>query len=103
MYWLKHQFFDCLRLIGLRDRLRCPSCRSVGSWKPHGGWLDVEDKRGVRRWLCKWCGMYIDNEVGMVPAVMSRRYKVWILLCDLEEDDVPMSPTTHWSGGPWRG
>ena len=60
MFALKHQFYDFLRLIGLRDRLRCPYCVGVGTWKPHGGWLDFEDERPVRRWLCKWCGTYID-------------------------------------------
>ena len=60
MFALKHQLYDFLRLIGLRDRLRCPNCFSVGTWKPHGGWLDFEDERPVRRWLCKWCGFYQD-------------------------------------------
>ena len=55
---VKHQFFDTLRFVGLRDRLRCPSCKAVGTWKPHGGWFDREDVRKVRRWLCKWCGFY---------------------------------------------
>ncbi len=53
-----HQFYDCLRLVGLRDRLRCPQCKAVGTWKPHGGFLDFEDVRKVRRWMCKWCGYY---------------------------------------------
>jgi hypothetical protein len=55
---LTHQLWDFSRVIGLRDRLRCPYCDAVGTWKPHGGWLDVEDERKVRRWLCKWCGAY---------------------------------------------
>ena len=65
-----HQLYDFSRLIGLRDRLRCPECKAVGTYKPHGGWLDFKDKRqtyldrGVyvarkkRRWMCKWCGGY---------------------------------------------
>lgn len=57
---LWHQLWDFARLLGLRDRLRCPRCRAVGSYKPHGGWLDTGDKRGIRRWLCKWCGYYHD-------------------------------------------
>lgn len=62
MFALKHQLFDFLRLFGVRDRLRCPLCRAVGTWKPHGGWLDFEDERPVRRWLCKWCGVYYDAD-----------------------------------------
>lgn len=53
-----HQFFDFSRIIGMRDRLRCPSCGAVGTWKPHGGWLDYKDTASKRRWLCKWCGFY---------------------------------------------
>lgn len=59
---LKHQLFDFLRIFGIRDRLRCPNCHSVGTWKPHGGWLDFKDTRKVRRWLCKWCGFYVGPE-----------------------------------------
>jgi len=53
-----HQLWDFTRIIFLRDRLSCPSCGAIGTWKPHGGWLDFSDKRKVRRWLCKWCGWY---------------------------------------------
>lgn len=53
-----HQVMDFSRLVGLRDRLRCPYCDAVGTWKPHGGWLDFADQRKVRRWLCKFCGAY---------------------------------------------
>jgi len=58
MFALKHQLFDFLRIFGVRDRLRCPNCFKIGTWKPHGGWLDSEDECPVRRWLCKWCGYY---------------------------------------------
>lgn len=34
-----HFFFEALRFVGLRDRLRCPKCSAVGTWKPHGGIL----------------------------------------------------------------
>ena len=62
--WQKvvHQLYDFSRLIGLRDRLRCPECKAVGTFKPHGGWLDFEDKRKERRWMCKWCGAYSGPE-----------------------------------------
>ena len=63
MFALKHQLFDFLRIFGIRDRLRCPNsaCRAVGTWKPHGGWLDWNDECPKRRWLCKWCGYYKDK------------------------------------------
>lgn len=54
-----HQSFDLLRLIGMRDRLRCPKCKSIGTYKPHGGWLDIGDTVDRRRWLCKWCGFFL--------------------------------------------
>ena len=66
--WQKvvHQLYDFSRLIGLRDRLRCPECKAVGTFKPHGGWLDFEDKRKERRWMCKWCGGYSGPEPGLL-------------------------------------
>lgn len=50
-----HEAAMLLGLIGMRDRLRCPKCRAVGTWKPHGGWWE---DGAQRRWLCKWCGYY---------------------------------------------
>ena len=41
-----------------RNRLRCPRCSAVGTWKPHGTVFDRQDRRKVVRWLCKWCGLY---------------------------------------------
>ena len=59
LFRLHHQAFDLSEIVGLRDRLRCPECRAVGTWKPHGGWLDRGSRESGRRWLCKWCGLYI--------------------------------------------
>lgn len=59
-----HAVAYALRWVDLRDRLRCPECRAVGTWKPHGTltarWRDHD--RPVRRWMCKWCGHYIGPE-----------------------------------------
>jgi hypothetical protein len=53
-----------LRWMGLRDRLRCPACKAVGTWKPHGVWSarHFHHDRPVRRWMCKWCGLYVGPE-----------------------------------------
>lgn len=115
---VKHQCFDCLSLIGLRDRLRCPKCRAVGTWKPHGGWLDkLSDWRtglkamllpGVRyaterRWVCKYCGYTRDcdgEHYGAPNAVK----KVW----DYKTEDslpTPKEAVERLCGStwPWRG
>ena len=36
--WLgwRHRLASALVLVGMRDRLRCPACGAVGTWKPHG-------------------------------------------------------------------
>lgn len=81
---IKHQFFDFLRLIGMRDRLRCTVCRSVGTYKPHGGWLDAYDTCPRRRWLCKHCGFYL-SEGKVSIAYINSESKVW----DLEGDIHP--------------
>ena len=94
---LLHFVFDLLAPLGVRDRLRCPKCGAVGTWKPHGGWLDRADTRKVRRWLCKCCGYYIGPEgvkwcypgdgawtfleqpeqLSRTPSLILKRHKVW--------------------------
>lgn len=77
--WQKvvHQLYDFSRLIGLRDRLRCPHCTAVGTWKPHGGWLDFADERKERRWMCKWCGAYCGPEKHMRQALPNLPERCW--------------------------
>lgn len=110
---MKHFLFDLLRIVGLRDRLRCPRCKAVGTWKPHGGWLDREDRRGVRRWMCKWCGLYRGPERGEESVVPSPEMGVWILLSSIEDGEytqdhyTPSQVHREWYGEcgvwPWRG
>ena len=101
-----HQLFDLSRLVGLRDRLRCPECKAVGTWKPHGGWLDFEDNRKVRRWLCKYCGYYRGPE-GEKWCLYVPSIKRWELpekvLKGMEQrtpESILKSTTKAW---PWRG
>jgi hypothetical protein len=65
---------------GVRDRLRCPSCKAVGTWKMHGSLLErwVWKDLNVRRWLCKWCGHYIGAR-GRVVAYPDPVSRVWAL------------------------
>lgn len=45
----------------MRDRMRCPRCTAVGTWKMYGTWWhrwrygDV----ALRRWGCKFCGHWL--------------------------------------------
>lgn len=93
-----HQMVDCLRWLGLRDRLRCPYCAAVGTYKPHGGWLDRDDTRGVRRWVCKWCGYYRDAE-GEQIAVLGRG--VWEFKKDWPQGTTPRAMVGRVN--PWAG
>ena len=100
-FW--HQLIDFARIVGARDRLRCPRCRAVGTWKPHGGWLDVwlgGDTRGIRRWICKWCGLYRDAQ-GQDEAVVGRGGRHWELLRHWPSGRTPkqMCDGAH----PWAG
>ena len=103
---LVHQLADCLRFIGMRDRLRCPCCKAVGTWKPHGGWFDKEDERKVRRWMCKWCGSYIGPEGRRRVEVGSN---CWILIEEtfrVQPDNTPLVAVRDWfdrSVSPWAG
>lgn len=113
-----HQFFDLLRLVGLRDRLRCPTCRAVGTFKPHGGWLDrtidwwtdFKDTLlpGVRyaterRWVCKYCGFVRDQD-GEQQAFPNSRKKVWDVQCE-DSAPTPKRRVEHLGDNvwPWRG
>lgn len=46
---------------GWRDRMRCPRCTAVGTWKMHGTWWERWrfGDIALRRWGCKWCGHWI--------------------------------------------
>ena len=91
MRWmLKHFAFCLLEYIGMRDRLRCPYCKKVGTWKPHSP---------PRRWLCKWCGLYEDiDRIGQ--ARPCKRKKVWMLK-PLSRGKTPAEMVR--SIDPWRG
>ena len=87
----RHALYDASRFVGLRNRLRCPCCKSVGTWKPHGGRFDLSNGRfengsAVKRWLCKWCGLYVGPE-GVREARLGAH--AWSL--DDDDDETPYS------------
>jgi hypothetical protein len=101
---------DLSRVLGIRDRLRCPNekCHAIGTWKPHGGWIDVAygDVAGVRRWMCKFCGLtrYADGDKQVYP---SESLGYWELQENLPDDRTWITPwhmvrdfmkTNPWSG-----
>ncbi len=105
MFSFWHQIADLSRIIGIRDRLRCPHCKAVGAWKPHGGWIDVwlGDNAGVRRWMCKWCGLtrYKDSSHTAFP---SAALGWWVLEGDHTLTDADLTPAQKCHPvNPWRG
>jgi hypothetical protein len=62
--------------------MRCPECGSLGLWNPYGRWWK---DRQVRRWLCKWCGLY-DGVDGRFWAVMDRARGCWVLPVEVERE-----------------
>ena len=105
MFAFWHQIVDLSRIFGIRDRLRCPHCKSVGTWKPHGGWIDVwlGDNAGARRWMCKWCGMTLYSRF-RVWAFPSAERGCWLLQGDedLEYTDLTPEQKCH-PINPWSG
>lgn len=99
-----HELFDLLRIIGVRDRLRCPVCSKVGTWKPHGGWLDRWDKRKVRRWLCKWCGYYVGPE-GEKECSFDADTSTWRFADEprMVKEFIPIRDLPMGLCDPWRG
>jgi hypothetical protein len=75
-----HEAWGALRWVGMRDRLRCTECKAVGTWKPHGTLWDrwVHHDRPVRRWMCKWCGLYVGPE-GILRAFPDKARGHWAL------------------------
>lgn len=97
--WLRRRGIVRTLAWPVRDRLRCPSCRSIGTWRPHGGPLDREDKRGTPRWLCKWCGFY-DGPEGTQQAYVGEH--AWTL----DEGFTPKQAVRSFFGrpvDPWKG
>src|SRR5512146_1390004 len=99
-----HQLWDFSRPLGRRDRLRCPKCKAVGTWKPHGGWLDFADERKVRRWMCKWCGYYRGPEATQQVCYGG---KCWVLSRDEWRSTTPTPRNvvreTLGNANPWFG
>lgn len=64
----------------IRDRLRCPNCRAVGTWKMHGSLIErwFHGDIPVRRWLCKWCGHYTGPR-GRTVAYVDHHSNNWAL------------------------
>lgn len=93
-----------LRLTRMRDRLRCPVCSAVGTYKPHGGRFDRADERKVRRWLCKWCGHYRGPE-GLQRCVIDTERGVWAFPWETTDSDTPQTILRKWRPKcwPWRG
>lgn len=106
-----HTLMSALVLIGMRDRLRCPECKAVGTWKQHGSIFDREDIRKVRRWMCKWCGLYIGPE-GKLKAFPDPARGAWALPRPFDQNspEIPgrtpkqaLAESELGKTWPWRG
>lgn len=116
-----HELLYLTRFVGLRDRFRCPDCRAVGTFKPHGGSIDqIYDRlthqelptRAVRRWVCKYCGYYEGPE-GVLRAHLDSERPWWVLPAPHDPESTPENrlptPLEVVDGAyerkvwPWRG
>lgn len=108
-FTIVHEAAAALRFVGMRDRLRCPACFAVGTWKPHGFWSARRSgDRPVARWLCKCCGRYEGPEgvwTGWVCPVAG----VWRLPRPVDPtapEDLPATPKQLLKAAkvwPWVG
>jgi hypothetical protein len=89
----------------LRDRVRCPNCTAVGTYKLHAPIANGNngDYRPFR-WLCKYCGYYRGPEGTGRLCYPSKRFKSWHFVSDSKDEDVStpydMVRKDVW---PWRG
>jgi hypothetical protein len=102
-----HELASALRVIGMRDRLRCKRCKAVGTYKPHGGWIDrcMGDARPVRRWMCKYCGLYYGPE-GQLEVHRNLEMKYWDFEHQIKEGflgERPRDILKREKVNPWAG
>ena len=81
LYIVKQELIGLIRPI--RNRCRCPKCRSIGTYKPHG-FLTGDSKASGRRWICKWCGYYY----GLIDGDFKTR-DPFITLCRESDENDP--------------
>lgn len=100
-----HTFWTLSGLIGVRDRLRCPSCTAIGTWKPYGDWVSrfKDGDRPVLRWLCKCCGRYEGPE-GITRGWPRAETKVWVTEAPgfTDRDLTPLEQLRAWGFWPWK-
>lgn len=70
---MKRLLWIFLIVTRLRDRLRCPSCSAVGTYKLH-----APGNGRPWRWLCKWCGYYKGPEGTGLLCCPSPTFGCWI-------------------------
>jgi len=119
---MKRLLWLFLIVTRLRDRLRCPECKAVGTYKLH-----APGNGRPWRWLCKWCGYYDGPEGRGLLCCPSPTFGCWIFRSQAdgfkgmtpeaallisagkerrkyrdENPDAPI-PDIHYSPWPWRG
>lgn len=96
MNWIIWLFLIVTRL---RDRLRCPRCGAVGTYKLHTPVTYPECVPGPPwRWLCKYCGYYRDSD-GERNCRPSPDLGCWIF-ADQKEG---IKGNTPWEMVYWQG
>ena len=102
--WAWYHTFWCLtKYVGMRDRLRCPKCKKVGTWKPHGG---IEQPGTPRRWLCKWCGYYEQKDWFGEHCTISNEEGCWVtpdIPSGITTPQRAMTTTMIPKANPWAG
>lgn len=106
LYTLAFSLFVAIAYrLGIRSRLRCPKCRSVGTYKPYCA-IHVDGILTKRpRWLCKYCGYYRDKFYigGESKCVVVAGVGFWQLKHEVmdntgwdgESEKVPSGATVH--------
>ena len=95
---IKHQIEEIWACVITKKTFHCPKC-GTQAFQPYGGWwcLRHGDQRHVRRYLCKACGYYLDED-GEQKAVVYMQNKVWTLECDVPPDykGQVFTPKQYW-------
>lgn len=97
-----------LILTRLRDRMRCPKCKAVGTYKLHAPCKGDQGQKRPWRWLCKWCGFYKAEDGRGFLCYPSKSREVWAFFSDNLIGDRKETPYVLFQRKmpwvwPWRG
>jgi hypothetical protein len=105
---VKRLIWMFLIVTRLRDRLRCPVCSAVGTYKLHAPTRGTRGAPVPWRWLCKFCGYYSSGARSGMLCYPSKAERCWVFYGENYPDTDRRTPQIALREAlgdvwPWRG